>query len=149
MEKDKIKTKRILNRYNPVTIKPVIKKETFDKQLKREVQLLEDIQNSKDSLKPSKQKRLSKEIINGTPLKSISKAEKPPFSTVSPRPPSPTPELPEDKFTNSLNKKKSELKHTIPSIEKNNKTMKIKRNTTKNSTKRLIVKQRKLLNKKI
>ena len=85
MEKDKIKTNKILKRYNPVTIKPAIKKETFDKRLKREMQILEDIQTSKDSLKPSKRKLLQKEIINGTPLKSISKAEKTPFSTLSPR----------------------------------------------------------------
>ena len=93
----------------------------MNERLNREIQLLDEIQNSKDSLKPSKRKLLQKEIINGTPLKSISKAEKPPFSTEPPRPPSPTPQLPEDEFTNSLNKKKSELKHTIPSIEKKQK----------------------------
>ena len=73
--------------------------------LNREMQRFDDIKNSKDSLKQSNRKRLTKEIINGTPLQSISRAEKTPFSTVSPKPLSPTTELPEDKFTNSLSKK--------------------------------------------
>ena len=79
MEKDKIKTKHILNRYNPVTIKPAIKKETIDKRLNREIYLLEDIKNSKDILKPSKRKLLQKEIISSVPLKLISKADNPRF----------------------------------------------------------------------
>ena len=102
-EKQNLKTKvtHILKRNNPVKINPVIKGERLNERLNREIQLLDEIQNSKNILKPSKQKLLQKEIINGTPLKSISKAKKPPFSTVPPRSPLPTPELPEDEFTNS------------------------------------------------
>ena len=65
-------------RYNPVTIKPAIKGELSMKRLYREMQLFDDIKINNNILKPTK-KRLSKEIIKGVPLKSISKAENPHF----------------------------------------------------------------------
>ena len=114
------KHKRIMKRYNPVTIKPAINTKQINEKANRELNLIDDIKGFGKNLKnvaeepTNRFKKLNKEIKEGKQLKSISKASQPPI-------PSKAPDLPSDNLPDlesTLNEAKSKLKHTKTNKEK-------------------------------
>jgi len=115
-------TKRLLKRYNPVTIKPAISKgDNFDARIKRESALLEDIKDPKHkfwlydrdiSSDRTDKRRLNKAIKEGKQLKSISHAPQPPMAIEAPSPDLPTDKLPDEMLKSAIIEGKNKLKHS-------------------------------------